>query len=75
MWVRWLTVQIPGFDLVEVQLLNELVSLRSPYFAMKIIPHELLVRWMEPEPHWNRCIAVAVHFRSRSDLLSPLHTA
>lgn len=51
-------LEIPGLDFVEVQLLNELVSLRSSHFAVQVIPNQLLVSWMEPKSHWNGCIVV-----------------
>lgn len=54
-------MEVPGLDFVEIELLDQLIALRSSHFAVQIVAHELFVRRMEPETHGDRsCSSIAV---------------
>lgn len=53
-----LTMEVPGFDLVQIQLEDDLVLLIPGHLPMQVVAHELLIRGMEAEPHGDSGIVV-----------------
>lgn len=53
-----LTMEVPGLDLVQIQLEDDLVLLIPRHLPVQVVAHELLIRGMEAEPHGDSCIVV-----------------
>lgn len=53
-----LTMEVPGLDLVQIQLEDDLVLLIPCHLPVQVVAHELLIRGMEAEPHGYSCIVV-----------------
>jgi hypothetical protein len=49
-----LTVEIPGLQLVEIQVANEVqVDLHGAHLLRQVVSHQFFICGVEPKPDWH----------------------